>query len=423
MHFDVRRAALAAAVVCAVSGLGCNDLVQVDPGAQPAAGEVWGRLLAANGTPLPNAPPVQIGGQITTVAADGNFRFQGVQPPYDLVVGYPNLQPTDRYETIVYEGATCSQPVARTLSSYFDYSGGSAWVTGRVPYVPRWSTRILVVASDGHADYTWADEVSSAYRLEVPWGHGETHRMTLYALRYDRDRVLRDRYARSFSLKDDERRVIDLEHVTFTPASTVFLNGSFRTEPYTADRRATVFANFGHDRVEIGSIEMNPRFPDAFSIDAPDLPGAVYEVEAHASWPGGYSTVQLLRDVRPGSPVRTTLRPGPQLVSPENGSGNVGMGVTLRWITQGNQGVYRLRIWGASITWSRRVYLYTTRSTVVLAEIPALQGFVRPGATYFWSVDELPALGSVDAVLAGGDPDIALCSGRERQFTTVPAVP
>lgn len=429
MRFTAVRAALAAAVLCAACGPSCDDVVQVPPGpAEPPAGEVWGRVVGARGEPAWESPPLWIGAQQTTGDTYGNFQFRGVQPPYDLVLGGRNVLPTDANTTVLYEGVTCREPVVRLPHSFYERYGGSAFVTGRVPYVPRWRTRIIVVTSDGWAEDAWAGEVSSAYELQVRWAHGETHRATAYVLRYDRDDVLRDRYVRSVSLKDDERRVLDFDHVVFSPAPTVFVNGSFRTEPYTPDRTAEFFVSFGNVAVGLGGMQAETRFPDAFSFDVPYFPGATYQVKVSARWllPAGFHYAEgYFADVRPGAPVRASLYPGPDLVAPVHRAANAGTDETLHWVPQGGAGVYRLRIRGYAGVgqWNQEVQVYTARTELALSRIPALQLFMRPGATYYWSVEQLPAYATVDDALAERRGEEDRSWGPEHRFSIPAATP
>jgi|CXWL01.1.fsa_nt_gi hypothetical protein len=428
MHFDASRRLLAAAVLGVGWGIGCDDMVHVPPpDPKPPAGEVWGRAMDSEGIPSRYVPPIHIGDQSTAVTTDGTFRFSGVQAPYDLVVGDAGDSITDpnRYghDTVVYEGVTRSDP-ALLYPSYTSPSyGGSAYVTGRVPYFRRGYTRIIVVSADGRAGSDNADGVSSSYMVEARWSHGETARVTLYALRYGQNDVLQDRFVKYLSLRDDERRVVDLEEVPFTPAPTAFLNGSFRVEPYTSSRGADIYVNFGRTVLGIGSIRRDTRFPDAFSTDVPLFPGATYQVQLYASWFFGDDYSNAYRrfvDLRPGAePIQAIVYAGPELLEPARDAAGVDVTAPIRWRSSGGTGVYQLAIHGAQERWYWDVDLFTARTEVVLNDIPALHEFMRPGATYRWSVRQLPTAGTVDQLLAGREVTNEAGSRTEgRHFTT-----
>lgn len=428
MRFDACRKVLAAAVAGVLWGLGCDDPVRTPPAdPKPPPGEVWGRAMDVEGIPSRYVPPIHIGGQSTEVGPDGTFRFAGVQAPYDLVVGDTGDSMATGYghQTVVYEGVGRSDPVLLYPSYSSSSYGGSAYITGRVPYVPFWNTRVIVVGPDGHADSRWVDSISSAYTVQARWSHGETARVTLYFLRYDGE-VLRDALVRSLSVRDDERRVVDLENAVFPPAQTIFLNGSFRVEPYNTDRSVEIFVNFGRDLVQLTNFRPSTRFPDAFSATLPLFPRATYEVEVSTSWyTDGTRRRGKARAVgfRNGDdPMRFTLYDAPQLLEPADDATGVDLATPLRWSSSAGAGTYHLQIQGSTSDWYWSVRLYTSRTEVRLSEVPALQGFMRPGTRYSWSVRQLPTAATVDDVLAGRDCESEGYSESDNaRFTTLAA--
>ena len=431
MRFDAGRGLLGAAVVGVVWGIGCNDIVHVSPAdPHPAAGEVWGRAMDRDGSPSSRyVPPIHIGDQTTVAAADGTFRFTGVQTPYDLVVGDTgdSLADSTHYisrSTVIYEGVTRQEPIL--LADYYSEFayGGSAYVTGRVPYVPRGRTRVIVVSADGRAGSDDAYGVSASYTVQARWMHGESARVTLYALHYDQNDVLQDQIIRYLSLRDDERRVLDLENANFAPAPTGFLNGSFRVEPYTRSRGAYLYVNFGRNILNFGSIPMDARFPDAFSTDVPLFPGATYQIHLSADWSfADYtSSERRFAGLQPGDePIQAVVYAGPELLEPADDAAGVEVTVPIRWRSRGGPGLYLLYIRGVQQRLYWEVRLYTTRTEVVLNDIPALREFMRPGRTYRWEVRQLPAAATVDELLGGRDVENQGSSlSGNRQFTTSP---
>ena len=174
------------------------------------------------------------------------------------------------------------------------------------------------------------------------------------------------------------------------------------------------------------------RFLDAFSIDVPFFPGATYQADIRTQWAvsDGYSVAfARFAGLRPGGgPIHATLYAGVELLQPAQQATEVDVAAVLRWRPSGSPGVYRLRIEGfVRNYWYGSALLYTARTEVAPAEIPALHGFMRSGATYRWFVSQFPTASRVDDLLTARDAkEEAASESSGWEFTTraaVPAVP
>lgn len=168
--------ALAAALAVAA----CDGPTPLGP---PEPGEIRGRFIRFDGSPMPGVP-IRIGDQRTVTGSNGGFRFTGVDTPYDLVIGYP-------LAVFVYEDVTRNDPIITDPDTRVGYSHVTT-LNGQVPVAPALETLVFVTGAYPSAPWRYADPPTGAYQMKVFWdGSADSRYATLYALRR-RDAVIVD---------------------------------------------------------------------------------------------------------------------------------------------------------------------------------------------------------------------------------------
>ena len=372
--------ALAATV--ALAGAACDDPTSPPP----APGEIRGRYIRVDGSPL-SGIPVRVGEQQTLTRSDGSFWLTGVDTPYDLVVGYPGGE-------IVYEGVTRNDPVVTNPDMRFGFTHQTI-LNIQVPVAPDLQTLVFVTGAHPAAPSRYADPLTGMCSMGVSWyGTDDFRHTNLHALRR-RDATNVDLAVRSLRLSDGEERAIELQARDFVSVRSFAVAGSVQmpssTQSYVIRMSMSVSGSSIMLDAQSGSGSTN-----SFAFSAPDIPGAAFDVDASIVRGGysGYSYSQVTRISPQTGPLALQLYNPPTLLDPPDQAVLETSTAAFSWDVGEGPGMYQFLLEG-----SRVRMLYTTRTHVSVADTPALASALQQGYGYLWSVHKMHAGSTADELL------------------------
>ena len=369
------------AATVALAGVGCEDLTSP----LPAPGEIRG-FIRLDGSP-PSGIPVRIGEQQTFTRSDGSFWLTGVDTPYDLVIGHSSSE-------IVYEGVTRNDPIVTIPETRFGYSH-RAILHIQVPAEPELQTLVFVAGAFPAAPWRYADPQTGKCSMDVFWDGADDFRYTqLHALRR-RDWTNADLAVRSLRLSDGEQQTIELQARDFAPVRSFAVAGSVQMPTSTQSYVIRMSMSVSGSSIMLDASSGSGR-TDSFAFSAPDIAGAVFDVDASIVR-GGYSGYSYTQ-VTPISPqtgaLALQLYNPPRLLDPPDEAVLGVSTASFSWDVGEGPGMYQFRLEG-----SRVRTLYTNRTHVSAANTPSLASALQPGHGYLWSVHKMHAGPTADELL------------------------
>ncbi len=376
----IRRPLWALAFSAALAGTACEE----HPTRPPAPGEVRGRYIRLDGSPVTGVP-IRIGNQQTVTGHDGSFVFTGVDAPYDLVVGHPVGE-------TMYEGVTRNDPIVTDPDALFGYSH-RAILNSQVP--PELQTLVFVTGAYPYAPWTYADPETGAVRMEVIWDGTDDSRSTkLYALRR-RDGAVVDLAVRALRLNDGEERAVVLRAFDFAPVPSFAVTGSVRMPSSTQSHVIRISMSVSGTSMLLDA-RKGTGSATTFAFTAPVIAGAVFDVDASTVRAGysGYSYSQITQIPPHTGPLELRLYNPPALLDPPDAAVLEASTAAFSWDVGEGPGMYEFVLAGG-----RRRVLYTRRTHLDMADTPALASALRPGHGYVWSLHKVHAASTADELL------------------------
>lgn len=382
----VRRTFSGALLGAALVASACEGPARIEPLGPPAPGEIRGRFVRFDGSPVAGVP-ICIGDRRISTGHDGTFRFTGIDIPYDLVVEAPGSM-------FVYQGVTRTDPILTDPDTRVGYSH-TATLVGSVPAAAGLQTLVFLTGAYPNAQWRYADSRTGAYSMEVVWdGSAESRHTTLYALRR-REAALVDLATRSLRVRDQARHTLELRAEVFEPVRSFDITGTVRMPFGTQSYVIRQVLSIDGSSLTLDA-RNGPGSVPSFAFAAPEIPGAVFDVEV-STVRSGYSGTSYRRvtSISPETgPLALQLYDPPALVEPSHEAELDSATAVFRWAEGEGPGIYAF-----SLTSARRMLLYTRRTQASWADTPALAQELRSGHGYFWSVRKLHAASSTDDLL------------------------
>lgn len=378
--------------------------------------DVDGTLRDMAGDPIAGADVHVIGMEPVISGADGRFSVASVRAPYDVAF-IVRHETKDLSWAIVYQGLTRSDP---TL--FYPYVRGppkAATISGVTPQTsgPDVLTR-LIFASDYGGFGTSADGATGQYQMTIPWqASTNTVSGNLHLLRLTVDSLGLPAQYDGYAVKPLAISAggtypgNDFATPELTDPPEHAISGAVQVPGgYELWSRA-VGVTFG-DRPLVIAEEGNPQ--SSFSYTVPDVGGAGYAVRAVAlaeGLTGGTIGSVFVKNGIGGASANVTLplEPAPQPTNPSKRATDVDISTPLEWVQGGGMGVNVL--WLTPNFSSHPIFIvFTTGSEVIIPDLAAHGMEMPAGAQYWWYVERLFPLASVDQ--AADESFLAFNSGR-----------
>ena len=376
---------------------------------RPSATDVHGTVVDGMGQPVGGVTIIVTGKTPLKTGPDGTFHFADVDIPYDLSVAEKGPF-GDWIKT--YQGLT--RRALRIPHSPEDpVSTATATITGSVPVAPDEITRVFFGGPSVPVYSAAAIPFTGSYGIEVTWAvPPRTVSGKLFVLRHKESNEVVTRFD-GFASK--ELRLTDgevLSNQNFHERDLVDpperrISGIVR--PPTGYTSTTRWLNWIFSGVSLELVD-DRSGTELFDYVVPDFEGATFQLYELAIGPGGRSALAARHGILAGTHgVTLGLLPGPELVSPLDGSTNVDSSTLFEWRDGGSAGFYDLLIYPAPPPPDTLQLLMPAGPTFEFyldgtsTRIPdwGELGWGLPGnAPYRWSVGTYSHPSSLDEILA-----------------------
>jgi len=336
---------------------------------------------------------VLVGKRSVTSGSDGTFSIPGVVVPYDITA----ILPTQN-TAVIYKGLTRSDPVLL----YPDVTGAerTATISGTAPPASGSVTDVFFASSGRYAlGVGRADATTGQYAFTVRW-HGSygTDAGQLYLLRWTTDATGLPTSYDGFAsrpltiMAGGDFSGNDFAAAELTDPPEQSISGAITVPTsYTLNVRRFII-----DIAHVGLYWEEKNAPsNAFTYTVPAQSGLAFAVAAQALDGSSRWSSFYMRISGNSGNVSVPLAAAPQLALPANGASGVDATTPFSWSQGGGTGVNVFKVWPGNST-SPTYFVFTTGAD---AKIPDLAGEgmgLPAGASYYWHVDRLFPVSSVD---------------------------
>lgn len=425
---------LSSLLLAACGGGGAGEPGDPDP----SGVTVTGSLLLPGGAPA-SGMQVVIAGESRTTSVSGSFQVVGVEIPYDLMIDVESFD-----AVLVYQGLTTAEPVLqlpltlptveRDATINFQASGFDA--TPPAPEAGHSNGDYLVCG--GAANFLGCTGVgiaqTSAAVRNVTWFGPATVQAKVMAVQgtvLDTQPRLFTEYSH-FAYSANRQWTSDqtITHpLVFNPVGTGHITGTTTVPTGYSIRSRGLGLTSGDERWSPISFEQHSSAPIAadFSFAAPEGIGFGYYVSTRAELGESFVEKEVQVADANATGLSILLPEPPRLLQPTAGQAGISTSTTFSW-TPMEEGLY-LYMFAPDVgsdptaDGSPGFVIITTDTQVNLPDTSPL-GIALPSATpYFWMVQAIAPVGSVDELANGvvvetmGD---TLAMAAARKVTTAP---
>src|SRR5262245_38227912 len=313
----------------------CDDECTICPA---PAGGIQGRVLDPIGNPV-GGIQVVIGEKRPTTGPNGDFHFDAVLPPYDLVVLDTPV--------LVYRGLAHSDPTVTTRRAVTTLRFST--VTGRVPYDPGVSTAVFFAGGLGVP--TWARPPSSSYLMRILWRPDLVPPTgTLHALQRQEVSGPTKEYlglaSRRRTLEQDEV-VEDFAPTAFEDVPTASVHATVTLPAAYEPQWNRLTLLFEGQRVQL---EQRVEKSSEFDFAAPVLGKSPCRISVGAQDASLFRSSQGAAEFLPGleASLEIVVYAGPEPSSPADGATGVVQSTPFAWSPGGGPGIYVMSVSSSS---------------------------------------------------------------------------
>ncbi len=343
---------------------------------------------------------VLVGKRSVTSGSDGTFSIPGVVVPYDITA----ILPTHN-TAVIYKGLTRSDPALL----YPDVAGAerTATISGTAPPAPGSVTAVHFASSGRYAlGVGRADATTGQYAFTVRWhGSYDTDAGRLYLLRWTTDATGLPTSYDGFASRpltimaggDFSGNDFAADELTDPPEQSI--SGAI-TVPASYTLNVRQFINY---IARVGFYWEEKNAPsNAFTYTVPAQSGLAFAVEAQAVDGSSRWSAFFKKGISGNtSNVSVPLAAAPQLALPANGASGVDATTPFSWTQGGGTGVNLFKVWPSNST-SPTYFVFATGADAKIPDLAAEGMGLPAGASYYWHVDRLFPVASVDDAAGEG---------------------